>query len=83
MVHNSDGADTDCRLQHHRVHQCIRLVWLVHNNQSVINQAVHRQYIRSQYEALLILRGKALTEVQKFSVKLAVVGKWIKIYWIN
>ena len=83
MVSSFNGADTYCCLQHHRVHQRIQLVWLVRNNQFVVNQVVHGRYIRSQYEAFLILCGKALMEAQRFSVKFAVVGKWIEIHWIN
>ena len=30
-----------------------------------------------------IFCGKALTKAQKFSVKFAGVGKWIKIHWTN
>ena len=83
MVGSFNGADTYHCLQRHRAHQCIRLVWLVHNNQFVTNQVVHGRYIRLQYEALFILCGKALTEAQKFSIKFAVIGKWINIHWIN
>ena len=84
MVRSFDGGDIYGRLQCHLVHhQRIRLVWLVHNNQFVVNQVIHGRCSHWQYKDFFIFRGKSLTEAQKFSIKFAVVGKWIKIHCIN